>query len=249
MALTALILLPLLIWGFHKKGTPAKKLLVFPILAGVFTSLDHGFWSTAIQSTNVANATLLNNISPVWVALFAMFVWGEQLGVRFWIGVVLALAGAATVLGTSLILEPRLVRGDVLALISSVFYSGYFLVAQRGRAYLDTHEFVWSMCLTSALTLLLATRAFGMHLVGYSGLTYLTFLGAALISQIGGYLSITYALGTLPASVVTPTMVAQPVLTAVLAVPLAREPLALGQWIGCFVVAGGIYLVNISRAS
>jgi drug/metabolite transporter (DMT)-like permease len=40
---------------------------------------------------------------------------------------------------------------------------------------------------------------------------------------------------------------AQPVLTALMAIPLAGEPLLLPQWIGGLIVLSGIYLVNISR--
>jgi drug/metabolite transporter (DMT)-like permease len=62
-----------------------------------------------------------------------------------------------------------------------------------------------------------------------------------------GYLALGYALGHLPASVVSPTMLGQPVLTALLAIPILGESLHPVQWIGGLVVLGGIYLVNRSR--
>ena len=67
---------------------------------------------------------------------------------------------------------------------------------------------------------------------------------------MGGYFSIAYALGHLPASVVSPTMVLQPVLTALLAIPLTGENLSPLQWMGGLAaVVGGIYLVNISQGN
>jgi drug/metabolite transporter (DMT)-like permease len=84
----------------------------------------------------------------------------------------------------------------------------------------------------------------GYTQVGYSLPTILAFFGVALISQIGGIYSLVYALGHLPASVVSPTMIAQPVLTALIAIPVAGEPLSLAQLAGGATVLLGIYLVN-----
>ena len=84
----------------------------------------------------------------------------------------------------------------------------------------------------------------GKPLTGYSPQTYLAFLGAGLISQTIGYFSVAYALGHLPAAVVSPTMIAQPVLTALLAIPLVGEALLPAQVMGGVMVLAGIYLVN-----
>ncbi|MCX6035133.1 MAG: DMT family transporter, partial [Chloroflexi bacterium] len=89
--------------------------------------------------------------------------------------------------------------------------------------------------------------ATGSTLTGYSPRTYLMFLAAALLPQLTGYLAMGYALGHLPASIVSPTMLGQPVLTALLAIPLLGETLQPVQWIGGLVVIAGIYLIHCSR--
>jgi drug/metabolite transporter (DMT)-like permease len=87
----------------------------------------------------------------------------------------------------------------------------------------------------------------GLPLTGYPAQTYLAFLGAAIVSQTGGYLAVGYALGHLPASLVAPTMIGQPVVTALLAIPLLGESLVASQWLGGLSVLAGIYLVHRSR--
>jgi drug/metabolite transporter (DMT)-like permease len=89
--------------------------------------------------TRVAHATLLNNIAPLWVALYTVVFWRERLSGRFWLGLALTLGGAAVVFGNDLVSNPHLSLGDLLALVSSLFYAAYFLVAQRGRAQMDAH--------------------------------------------------------------------------------------------------------------
>ena len=247
MAFATIVLIPLgwKSWKSVKQFSPS--LLILPLVGGLFTSLDHGFWSTSIQYTRVANATLLNNIAPLWVALFSFLLWGQRLRGKFWLGLAFTLSGAAVVLASDLIQNPHMSGGDWLALLSSVFYAAYFLVTQQGRRKLPAMAYIWMMTATSAICLLIASQALGYSLVGYSRDTWLAFVGAALISQIGGYFLVSYALGHLSASIVSPTMIAQPVLTALAAIPLVGESLSGSQWLGGGVVLLGIYLVNTAQ--
>ncbi|NMB89835.1 MAG: DMT family transporter, partial [Chloroflexi bacterium] len=120
-------------------------------------------------------------------------------------------------------------------------------ITQRGRRFWDSLAYIWLVSLTSAIVLLGVNLSGGQPLAGFSTQTYLSFLGAGLISQVIGYISVGYALGRLPASVVAPTMILQPVITALMAIPLAGEALALPQLAGGLAVLGGIYLVNLSQ--
>lgn len=62
-----------------------------------------------------------------------------------------------------------------------------------------------------------------------------------------GYLAITYALGHLPAAIVSPTLIGQPILTAILAIPMLGEIPNPTQWLGGAVALAGIYIVNQSH--
>ena len=73
---------------------------------------------------------------------------------------------------------------------------------------------------------------------------WLVFFAAAVVSQIAGYMSLAYALGHLPASVVSPTMIGQPITTAILAIPLLGEIPTFLQFVGGAIALAGIYIVN-----
>jgi len=247
MGIASVVLTAVVVQRRARVRPPRLSLLLLPLAGGLFTALDHSTWSTAIGYTNIANATLLNNIAPLWVALVAVLFWRERLKGLFWVGLGLALSGAAIVFGMDLIHDPHLGRGDLLAILSSIFYAGYFLVTQRGRLHFDVIPYVWLTTFVAALFLLGVNLVAGHQLLGLPPQTYLMFLAVALISQITGYFSLSYALGHLPASVVAPTMILQPVLTALLAIPLAGELLSMSQWIGGAAVLIGIYIVNRVR--
>jgi drug/metabolite transporter (DMT)-like permease len=248
IGIATLILLPVFIYRNRKYGVKfPMAILLFPLLGGIFTALDHGTWNSSLRYTSAANATLLGNTAPLWVALFAWLVFRQKLRGLFWVGLALALGGAVIVLGSDFILHPSIGFGDLLAITAGVFYAGYFLVTERGRQKLDTLSYVWLVDLIAAFTLFMICLGLRMPLTGYPPQTYLAFLGAALVSQVGGYLSIGYALGHLPASIVSPTLIGQPVMTALLAIPLLGETLRTEQVLGGLVVLVGIYLVHRSR--
>ena len=247
MLIAGFVLTPFFFRHLNSGVKLSRKLILLPLLAGLFTALDHAVWSTAIGMTKVANATLLNNIAPLWVALFAVFILRERLARMFWVGLIFTLIGAGVVLGNDLLMNPHLSSGDIVALVSSFFYAGYFLVTQKARQNMDTLTYIYLVIVTCSAILLSINLFLGKPLTGYPPQTYLAFLGAALISQIIGYFSVTYALGHLPAAVVSPTMIAQPVLTALLAIPLIGEVLMTGQVLGGVMVLAGIYLVNRSQ--
>jgi drug/metabolite transporter (DMT)-like permease len=69
----------------------------------------------------------------------------------------------------------------------------------------------------------------------------------ALVVQIGGFLSLNFALGHLPASIVSTSLLAQPVLTALIAVPLLGQPLGVVQIFGGMLVMVGIVIVHKSN--
>jgi drug/metabolite transporter (DMT)-like permease len=84
-------------------------------------------------------------------------------------------------------------------------------------------------------------------MTGYPTQTWLVFLATAVVSQLIGYMSLAYALGHLPASVVSPTMILQPIVTTVLAIPLLSEIPSVWQGVGGAMALVGIYIVNQSH--
>jgi drug/metabolite transporter (DMT)-like permease len=68
-----------------------------------------------------------------------------------------------------------------------------------------------------------------------------------ILVQFLGWFLINYAQGYIRASVVAPTLLGQPVLTALLAIPLLGETFTLRHIAGGLTVLAGIYLVVWSR--
>jgi len=248
MLTATLILLPILIIRSRGKLRFEKRLLLGPLAAGFITALDHGAWSTAIAYTSIANANLINFVAPVWVALVSWLVWKQKMSGKFWMGLLLVIAGMTFVFGSNLILHPSFSKGDALALLSSFFFAGYYLITQRSRSKVDALTSTGLIAAGSAITLLVICLVSQAPLTGYPTSTWMVFIAAGVISQICGYFCMTYALGHIPASIVSPTMIASPVISALLAIPIAGEPLSLFQIAGGLLVFVGIFLVNRTQS-
>lgn len=245
--ISTLLFIPFFIGQQRKLEPINKKYFMFPLAAGIFTAFDFAVWNSSLKYTTAANATLLGNTSPLWVALGALFIFREKLRGIFWLGLVLALAGATLVMGSDFLLHPTLGQGDLLASVAAIFYAGYQLITQRGRKYIDPFRYIWFVGLSSTIGLFFINIVLGNSFTGYSTQTWVIFFVAAVVSQMIGYLAITYALGHLPASIVAPTLIGQPILTTILAIPLLGEIPNTVQWIGGAIALAGIYLVNQSH--
>ncbi len=247
MGIGGLLITPLFLKAGPLKQIPSKKFLLLPILGGLFTTVDLTLWNTGVQSTTIANATLLGNTAPIWVVLSLWIIFKQKFTNKFWIGLFLALVGAAIVLGYDFIRRPHFGVGDSLALLSGMFYGGYYLATQYGRKNLNVIPYLWVVSVTASLCLLIVSLVMGYSITGYSTQSYLAFIGAGIVVQCIGYVAIAYALGHLPASIVAPTLILQPVFSALLAIAMFNEQLLPIQWLGTAAVLSGIYMINRSN--
>lgn len=241
------LLLPFFFPRVKKNPSIWSRGIIFPLLAGLFTAFDLALWTASLAYTTASNATLLGNTSPLWVALGTWLIFKQKLTTQFWRGLAIALMGAILIMGTDFILHPRFGVGDAMALFTGFFYGGYFLFTQKSRTSFDPVVHIFFVGVGASISLFVINVILGYPFYGFDRTTWLVFLATALVSQLIGYMSLAYALGHLPASVVSPTMILQPVVTTLLAIPLLAEVPTVWQGIGGAIALVGIYLVNQSH--
>ncbi len=231
----------------RRRPPSSRRHVLYAVIAGLFFAADLTTWNTAVLITSAANATLFGNTSPLWVGIGAMVLFKERLRPAFWIGMIVALLGAAAILGADYATHPTLGLGDLLGLLAGFFYGMFLLAAQRARDRLSSLTAWWVSAATSTVALLGLSLLLQQPLFGYSAETIVNLVALALVTQVGGWLAINYALGHLRASLVAPTLLLQPVLTAGFAVPLLNQPISTTQVVGGLLVLAGILLVHRSE--
>jgi len=242
------VLVPIRLWR-GGRAPLNRRAVGLATLAGCFFAFDLAFFNSAVLRTSAANATLLGNNAPVLVGLGSWLVFRQRPQRVFWIGLALALVGSTTIAAGDALHHAGLGHvtlgaGDAMAIAASVFFASYLLTTERVRSGVDTLTLTTLAVTASAITLLALCLLLRVPLAGYAPHAWLALAGLGIVSQLGGYLAITYALGHLPATLTSVGLLAQAPLTALLAIPLLGEPLAATQVIGGVLVLVGIYVVN-----
>jgi len=232
------------IWLFRKKMVMDNKSVRIAVLCGVIFACDIAVWNISILLTKAAISTLIANLAPVWVGLGAILFLKEKPGRVFWIGTAIALTGMAVIVGIDKIYNSRLNAGHFLAILASFFYAFYLLIMRKGRLHLDTVTFTMISMLTSSVVLLVIAVLTGSQLSGFSIQSMEALIGLGLISQLGGWLAINYAMGYISPTFASVSLLSQSVFTALIAIPVLGEKLTNVEVIGAVIVLSGIFLVN-----
>ena len=250
MAIAALVVTFPFLWQTQGKMRNLSRAgVLLAIFGGFLFALDLAFWATGIDLSGATRPTLMANTAPLWVGLGSLIIFHERQSGLFWVGLIMAMLGAAMVLGVDLMNAATVGLGTFLGLLAAVFYGAYYLVTQRGRSFLNTLGYFWITTFSASVVLLALNIVLGRSLVGYDRRTWLIFFAIALVVQLLGWFLINYAQGYLPASIVAPTLLLQPVVTAVLAVIILGESFSIWHIVGGLVVLAGVFVVHRSRSS
>jgi len=214
--------------------------------AGVLFAADLIFWHHAIDAVGAGLATVLGNLQVVVVAIAAWVLFGERptprtLGalpvILFGIVLIAGVIGADTY-GA----DPPL--GVALGILTALAYAGYLIVIRhvgRGRT---AEPVAISTASTAVVALVVGLLIGGIDLVpAWPAHGWLIVLGVS--AQSAGYLLISMSLPRLPAVVTSIILLAQPVLSVLLAMALVAETPSLEQLAGVGLVIGGIALATV----
>lgn len=238
----------------RRNASPPLPVIISPVdyrwlvAAGLFFAGDLTTWHWSIQYTTVANSVLLANTAPIFVTFGGWLLFRQRVSLIFIVGMLIALIGAAMLVGASINLSAGHLFGDLLALTTAVFYGGYILSIKRLRDDLSTATtLTWAGAITAAtllpVALLSETSFLPLTVNGWFIL-----LALALFSHFGGHGLIGFSLAHLPASFSSVTLLLQPVLAALFAWLFLGEILTPWQFLGGITVLAGIIIArNASR--
>lgn len=231
----------------RRVSATTRRAFLLALGGGVFFGLDLALYNTAVMRTTATTATLFGNNSPIFVGLGTWLFFRRRPKRTFWVGLALASAGAAIVMVANATAKQGAtgdVTGALMSIGAAAFFAAYLLATEHVREEMDTLTFSTIAIAGSVLTLLVVCAVLDAPLSGFTTRTWLALLGLGLVSQLGAYLGLTYALGHLPATITSVGLLAQVPLTALLAVPLLGEPLTMPYLAGGSLVLTGIYVVN-----
>ena len=248
LGLASLILTPLA-WqhGRTELGSLSRSDRTLLILSGAFLGIHFAAWITSLDYTSVASSVVLVSTNPLFVGLASHFFLGERVGRAMWIGIALSVVGGIVIGFGDSDGSGRALIGDLLALVGALAGSAYFLIGRRVRQRLSLLTYVYPVYWVAAIVLLASAGIAGNSLRGYAPTTYLMFLLLALVPQIVGHSMLNWTLGHLPPTVVSVSILAEPVSSSILAALLLGETPTGIKLVGGILVLVGIYVSLQSR--
>jgi drug/metabolite transporter (DMT)-like permease len=201
--------------------------------SGAALALHFAAWIASLSRTTVASSVALVTTQPVWVALLSALVLREPVSLQGALAVLVATAGGVTIAGADIALSGEALVGDALALVGAICAAVYFIVGRRVRPAMSLASYIGVVYTVAAALLLLSALAMGAPLSGFSARTWTMFVLLALVPQLLGHSALNWALRYLSAPFVSVTVLGEPIISTLLAIPF------LGEWPGPVRVVGG----------
>ena len=239
----AIPLLMLFAWrGGLGSFRPVSAIGALIVLGGLFFAADLAAWHAGIHLTKLANATLFGNTSSLLFPIYG-FIAARMLPRRMQaVALLLAMIGAALLLGRSYELSARHLKGDLLAILAGLFYTLYLIVIDRARQTLKPMPVLALATIAGAGPLLLFALALGEQVLpGDWTPVVLLSLGSQVIGQ--GLL--VYAIGHLSPLVVGLGLLTQPAVTALVGWLAYDERLGPLDGVGALLVCAALVLIRL----
>nr|WP_315205442.1 DMT family transporter [uncultured Flavobacterium sp.] len=246
MAIAVTLLLPYVIIT-KKFKLPTFKVLIPAIICGILFASDVAVWNIAIQESSATQASLLTNLSPLWVGIGSYLFLKTKPATNFWIGTLISLFGMIMLVGFQFFIELNFDTAFLLAVLSGILYAIYLLISKKVLSKVDVLSFMTISLISSSLYLGILCLILGEPFSGFSDAGWLVLLIQAVACQLLAWLSLSYATQHMRATRVSLSLLGQAVLTAILAWLFLDEIITLQMIIGGIILLLGIRITFYSK--
>ncbi len=224
-------------------------LLVPSLPAAVLFTGDFFCWHRSILAVGPGLATMLGNLSAVFIALFSVLFLAERAGLRFFTALGMALTGVFLTVGPVWNSAGRdFHTGVIFGLITALFYASYILslkklVVKTGDVLATATAVALSTAIICGLLVLFSGGSFELP----DARAWSSMLALGVLCQCIGWLCITTGLGETRASLASLLLLLQPVLSFVWDILFFDKPIRAVEISGVALALAGIYLGSLRR--
>lgn len=215
--------------------------------SGACLALHFVTWFTSLNYTSVASSVVIVTTQPVFVVIGSWLLFRESISRRAMLGMALALTGSFIIGASDFQLDMRAFWGDLLALAAAIFVSGYLLIGRRMRSSVSLPAYTFYTYGSSAVLLVFASLASQTPFYPYPTNDWILFVGLALICTILGHTVFNWVLRYVQASVVSVSVLGEPLGAIIWASVFLHEYPTERQLIGAGFIFAGLFL--FTRAS
>lgn len=239
MLFSLLLILPYVLIS-KQLQIPNLKAGLLAVICGVIFGSDVAVWNIAIQESTATQASLLTNLSPVWVGVFSLFFLKDKPKTNFWIGTVIAVFGMIMLVGFTVFKNLDFDLAFIFGVLSGVLYAIYMLVSKEVLKSMTVISFMTISLLSSSIYLGVVSYAINEPFTGFSNAGWLVLVIQAVVCQLLAWLLISYATQHMRATRVSVSLLGQGILASILAWLFIDEAISLQMVLGGLILLFGI---------
>jgi drug/metabolite transporter (DMT)-like permease len=202
---------------FWRTQSFSRRDLLMTLLSGVFLAAHFAFWFFSLTMTSIASSTVLVNTHPFVILAFEYLVLAISISPQALFGVLTAVTGALLVGWGDFRVDAVGLRGDLLAFLGAVAFAGYLLIGRETRQRISAVHYSFVTYLSATVVLGIVALVWGNSFYGFSAQNWLVFIALAAIPTMLGHTLFNWALRFLSASVVSVSVLGEPVGATLLA--------------------------------
>ena len=256
MVFTSGLLLPLFLYErFGRSARPAERdpdhapspitrrvALALSVASGAFLALHFAFWITSLSYASVASSTVLVTTHPIIVGVFGYLLLKERLSARGIVAMLAALGGSVILVLGELGTGSSAPFGNLLAFLGAVTVSAYMLLGRVVRRRFSVNTYTMIVYPVAAVLLIATSLIAGTPLTPYAPREYVIFAALAIFCTLLGHSLFSWALRFLKPTVISTSILGEPVIAGVLAAIMFGEVPVVSTFVGGGIILASIYL-------
>ena len=234
----------LFVKGFRHLMRPKQFIhLLLHTLLGLFVLVT---LAIGIDLSTAINASIMSLVLPIFIYVFAILFLREPVLRQVLAGVFIALTGSAIIIGLPLILEQRIILGDIVLFSSYIGLAAMIVHTKYAYKYLSTFDLLAIRFFVSGLVLAVYLFVFtDVSLAGISAVSWWSLVYSSIITGLLATGLYYYALRHIKAEYTAPIFYIDPFVGVITAALVLQEALTLSAAIGGAVIALGIVISHV----
>ena len=231
---------------FKKKLSISDGSLVPGIICGSLFALEFVLLFFALELTSVSRSSILFYSMPVWLGIFAHFLFEEEkLNIKKIIGFLISIAAVTIAMSSKANISNGSVIGDIFALLASFLWAAIILMVRMTNLKKSTPEMqLLYQLVVSAVIILPLTAYLGFGLRDITISIMFIFLFQSLIIVAAGFLIWFWVLSIYPASLMASYSFFGPIFGVFFGWLIFKEEISITIILSLLFVSIGIYLIN-----
>lgn len=249
LLVAALVLMPFFIKDLAAaERSYSWKQLAWTLPPAVFLAMHFMSWVIGARMTQVANASLIANLTPVVMPFFVWIFFRERVNRQEITGTVLTLIGLLVLTSSTLSVSKTSFNGDLICFGSMLCFAAYLALGRKNGARLSLWMYMVPLYTIAGL-ICLGTALFVINPIKpYSQSNVLLILGLGVIPTVMGHTILNFSLKYFRGQVVSVTNLTQPIFATLLGLIIFGErPRPIFYLAGAIILGGVLVVLTASR--